>query len=62
MAYKAPKGILRHPAVEACEDAKANGFDDDKHDVVLLAGWRFKGLVDPVEVDGHLVPQIAYSI
>jgi hypothetical protein len=44
VTYVAPKAIIAHPGVQACEDAKANGFDDDRHDVVLRPGWHFKGL------------------
>jgi hypothetical protein len=51
MPYRAPRGIISHPAVETCEDAQANGFDFDtpskggpRHDVNLREGWHFKGL------------------
>ena len=40
--YKAPKGIINHPAVEECLDADAQGCDGYKHDVFLKEGWVFK--------------------
>ena len=42
MAYKAPKGIIDHPAVETCEFGPDSGVEDYKHDVWLKDGWKFK--------------------
>lgn len=39
--YRAPKAIATHPAVEACEDGDAEGFDY-KHAVWLKPEWRFE--------------------
>lgn len=53
MPYKPPKTIIRHPAVQDCEDAVAIGFNDreggrycDRHAVKLRPGWRFTGIHD----------------
>ena len=40
--YKAPKAIAGHPAVSECEDAKANGAPDYRHDIILRDGWCWK--------------------
>lgn len=40
--YKAPKAILNHPGVKACEDGYAQGCSH-KHSVLLLPGWDFTG-------------------
>jgi hypothetical protein len=41
MAYKAPTSIKNHPAVEACEDGDAEGFDY-KHHVWLKEGYVYR--------------------
>lgn len=41
MSFKAPKGIVNHPAVAECLDAKAQGFEGYKYDVMLKPGWTF---------------------
>lgn len=40
--FKAPKSILRHPGVDECLCAKAQGFSSEfRYDVFLKDGWRF---------------------
>ena len=39
--YVAPKGIVNHPGVEACESGDAGG-SDYKHEVFLREGWAFE--------------------
>jgi len=40
MRYRAPKGIVDHPAVLEC-DSGYDGGSDYKHDVLLKEGWVF---------------------
>lgn len=40
MAYRAPKAIANHPAVETCECGEADA-SDYKHSIWLKDGWAF---------------------
>lgn len=39
MAYRAPKGIVNHPAVQTCTSAEDTGAPDYRHYVELKDGW-----------------------
>ena len=41
MSYRAPKTIITHPGVEAC-DSGHDGGSDYAHDVLLREGWAFQ--------------------